>query len=296
MKIISHNNGAGARALSELISNGRLVNKRSTAPLRDRDRVLINFGYQGTLNRINDTWRVFNRPECVAAASDKLQSFNIMKETRRHHLILPFTTNRDEVLLGIAHGQRFYARTLTRGSEGRGIVILDRSNVNSIDDIVHAPMYTRHIRKAQEYRVHVGKHTADASGHGAYVIIDVQRKAKRHDVTLEGDARFIWNHSNGFVFSRQDVTPDSVPQSVLEVARWAARVHGLDFAAVDVLVPHESLNDRQAKVIEVNTAPGLEGTTLERYADYFRGVTTGSGRPREWADRDFSEWSSEESS
>jgi len=41
---------------------------------------------------------------------------------------------------------------------------------------------------------------------------------------------------------------------------------GLDFGAVDIVYNE---NDNKAYVLEINTAPGLSGTTLEKYVEVF---------------------------
>ncbi|MNY63636.1 hypothetical protein D3C86_2006230 [compost metagenome] len=49
----------------------------------------------------------------------------------------------------------------------------------------------------------------------------------------------------------------------------AVNAIGLTFGAVDVIWNEYR---HQAYVLEVNTAPGLTGTTLEKYAEAFRGL------------------------
>ncbi len=74
------------------------------------------------------------------------------------------------------------------------------------------------------------------------------------------------NHDNGWVFCRQDVHP---PDEVINQSIEAVRALGLDFGATDV-----GWNEyyQKACVFEVNTAPGLEGTTLENYTTFFKNV------------------------
>ena len=89
--------------------------------------------------------------------------------------------------------------------------------------------------------------------------MDVQQKRQRR--AIDGINFQIRSHDNGWVFCRRHVAP---PTDVLTQAVSAVSVLGLDFGAVDV-----GWNERnqEATVYEVNTAPGLEGTTLEVYKD-----------------------------
>jgi D-alanine-D-alanine ligase-like ATP-grasp enzyme len=74
----------------------------------------------------------------------------------------------------------------------------------------------------------------------------------------------IRNNANGFVYVREDVNPD---QRAIDLAIAAVKVLGLDMGAVDLI-----FNEKQDKwfLLEVNTAPGLEGTTPHDYATAIR--------------------------
>ena len=76
----------------------------------------------------------------------------------------------------------------------------------------------------------------------------------------------IRNLANGFIYAREDVRP---PECVTSVARRALDCIDLDFGAVDVIY---NARQNRAYVLEVNTAPGVTGTTVDRYVDYFRNL------------------------
>ena len=59
------------------------------------------------------------------------------------------------------------------------------------------------------------------------------------------------------------MTPDPVRDTI---AVNAVKALGLDFGAVDIIYNEK---ENQYYVLEVNTAPGLEGTTLIKYAERF---------------------------
>ncbi|GAG47489.1 unnamed protein product, partial [marine sediment metagenome] len=76
----------------------------------------------------------------------------------------------------------------------------------------------------------------------------------------------IRNTDNGWVYCRGGV---DAPEAVITAAVRAVDCLGLDFGAVDI--GYNEHYDRCA-VFEVNTAPGLEGTTLDKYFEAFRTV------------------------
>jgi D-alanine-D-alanine ligase-like ATP-grasp enzyme len=116
-----------------------------------------------------------------------------------------------------------------------------------------------YVKKLTEYRIHVGINQAYPMGY----IIAAQKKLKRRSVPNAEINYQIRNHKNGWVFTRENVHP---PLEVIEEAKKAVKALGLDFGAVDV-----GWNEREEKatVYEVNTACGMEGTTLDDYASYF---------------------------
>lgn len=66
-----------------------------------------------------------------------------------------------------------------------------------------------------------------------------------------------------WIFENQGL---KIPDSAKELAIGVVGAVGLDFGAVDIV-----LHNNVPKVLEINSAPGMEGTTLERYFDAIRG-------------------------
>jgi hypothetical protein len=143
-------------------------------------------------------------------------------------------------------------RTILNGHSGAGIVI-----ANSRDDLVDAPLYVKYIKKQDEYRVHLGLKPDGED----FEAICIQKKMLRNG--HENPNWKIRNHSNGFIYGREGFEP---PACVLEAAISAMNCFALDFGAVDII--YNSHYDR-AYVLEINTAPGLEGQTIQDYANYF---------------------------
>lgn len=148
-----------------------------------------------------------------------------------------------------SHGkQTWFARTLVNSTGGRGIVEFDWP---SEQPIPNAPLYTKYIPKKAEYRVHV------FNGQ----VIDVQQKKKKREFAAENRDTRIRNLANGYVYTRDGIVP---PTGLNDVAISAVNCLGYHYGAVDIIY-NEKRN--QCYVLEVNSRPGLMGTTLERYSE-----------------------------
>lgn len=137
-----------------------------------------------------------------------------------------------------------FARLLVNSTNGRGIIEFAK------DDTQYpaAPLYTEYIPKKAEYRFHV---FGDK-------VIDVQEKRKRRGADVNHRVR---NVGNGYVYCRDDINP---PDGAADLAIRAVQAVGYQYGAVDVIY-NERRN--QCYVLEVNSRPGLMGTTLDKYSD-----------------------------
>lgn len=195
--------------------------------------------------------QIINRPEHVSVSSNKLSFFRKLGATSE--LIPPWTEDFDVACNWIREGNLVFARTILNGSSGNGIVIMDRNDPNSF---IRARLYVKYIKKAEEYRVHVVRGN----------VIDIQRKVLSRE-RAEQETPVNWkirNLDNGFIYQRNDISPN---EEVLRVAREALRISELDFGGVDVIW---NSNQRRAYVLEINSAPGLQGTTVVNYANALR--------------------------
>lgn len=247
VSILPYNMGSeSAKALA--ISTGFKRLRREGSVFKGHPaKVVINWGCSAVSDDVAKC-TIINRPECVEVASNKLKCFVAMHKDGGVN-IPPFTVDRIEALGWLENGSSVVVRTILNGNSGAGIVLADTIE----DDLPVAPLYVKYIPKKQEYRIHV---------RGGEVV-DVQRKARRKDLPDDKVNWKIRNHDNGFVFARNDfVCPDDVKTQALN----AVKAVGLDFGAVDVI-----FNDKEQKayVLEINTAPGLTGTTLEGYVEAF---------------------------
>lgn len=234
---------SSAKALATAMGIKRSSLNRSTP--NALQRTIINWGHSGhELSRyvLSNTARVYNPPAKVAVAINKLTCLQALSEAGVR--VPPFTTDIAIARQWTDEGKEVVERRLLRGSGGEGITIR-----NSASAISRAPLYTQYTKKKYEYRVHV------INGQ----VADIQRKARRVDATVCNWK--IRNLESGFIFMRKGVT---VPKDVVDQALLAMQAIDLDFGAVDVIY---NAHEAQAYVLEINTACGLEGTTLEMYAD-----------------------------
>ena len=247
MIIFPYKNGSeGAKALADALGVRQIKRENSRYKGR-KDKLVINWGSSTSTEEV-DKSSVLNPPEAVALAADKLKWFNHIYEWNdehqdKHVSIPEFTDDRHEVanILGFP----IVCRTVLNGHSGEGIVI-----ANTPNELVPAPLYTEYYKKKSEWRIHVM----------AGDVVDIQRKVRNPEVPDDQINWQVRNHGNGFIFTRG--TAEECPDMVKTMAVRAVEATGLHFGAVDVIY-----NERygQAIVLEINTAPGLTGTTLEGY-------------------------------
>lgn len=155
-----------------------------------------------------------------------------------------FTTDAEQ--LASLDSEIIFARTLVNSTNGRGIV-----EFNLSDPVPSAPLYTSYIPKKAEYRVHVFN--------GEVIDIQQKRKSRSFDKELR-DSR-IRNVNNGYVYCRDGINP---PDGIANLAIAAVNACEYQYGAVDIIY-NEKRN--QCYVLEVNSRPGLMGTTLDKYTD-----------------------------
>jgi len=78
---------------------------------------------------------------------------------------------------------------------------------------------------------------------------------------ISGPDLIIKSNTRGYKFSQ--IKPESVPKDLVDQAVKALKALNLDFGAVDCVIDTE----KKPFIIEVNTGPGLEGTTFKAYAE-----------------------------
>lgn len=242
----------GAKALSELTGYKR-IKQQGSKYVANPNKLIINWGDSVNFPPEYRQAKVLNSPLVVGAVTNKLKFFQLMENTDVR--IPEFTTIVDEALQWMNQDPKtiIVCRTVLTGHSGDGIILYTSEDRANGDRFPRAPLYTKYVPKKHEFRVHF----FDGE------IIDVQQKRKRKD--FEGEANFkVRNHQNGFVYCREDVV---IPEDVKTQAENTIKACGLDFGAIDIIYNEKN---REAYVLEINTAPGLEGTSVESYAGAIR--------------------------
>ena len=235
-RILPYKQSSGsARKLSDALGIPRLRLVRTRFRPRPQD-IILNWGYHaGPFTDLPVRW--LNRPQAVAVARDKLATFVALDGVPT----VEWTTDRE---VAQSWGATVYVRHSRTGQGGSGIEVVREG------PLPRAPLYTKKFRATHEYRIH---------SFGSHCYVSKKRRrngAEQHDVR---------NHANGYVYCTNNV---EAPSSVLLTATMARMALGLDFCAVDILCT----DSEEARVLEVNTAPGLEGSTLDWYVDRIKGV------------------------
>ncbi len=196
-----------------------------------------------TVYRVKPT-RVRNRaPLQLLPGTDKLTQLNSFNTNAVN--CPDFTTDRDVAAVWIGEGSTVMCRTLLRASEGRGIVVAE-----TVEQLVPARLYTKYVPKKQEFRVHI----LDGQ------VIDVQMKRKRKGFEDARNTK-IRNLANGYVFCRDGLVE---PDGLRELAVKACEALAYRLGAVDIA---HNVKKEQLVVLEVNANPGMQGSTLENYAN-----------------------------
>ena len=248
MRIMPYKLGSkSAKALAQHLGIKRCrVNSKEFR--NNYNHVIVNWGSGILPNWWQPRFRIINHPDKVAVAGNKLLTFQALEDTDVR--IPEFTTRLGEADDWLQQEKlTVVVRKYLRAHSGKGIVIIDGSDPDH-DDLPIAPLYVKYVKKAAEFRIHVfgGK------------VIDIQQKRKRQELDKE-DVNFqVRNLDGGWVFCRGDL---DVPHDVKVQAVRAVQGLGLDFGAVDI---GWNQYHKEATVFEVNTACGLEGTTVELYA------------------------------
>lgn len=196
--------------------------------LTGRAQGVVNYGYSGRhtdLPILNERAGTFN----------KLKELQLLVQNGVN--TVPFAANANDVTVPLM-GRSLHH---TRGSD----IIVYRVHQPSRMYNVRHDYFTQLVPKAREYRVWAFRGTPI----GTYEkVLSYPRKNGRHGRHVE-----VWNWRNGYAYEFRH--PDNVEALLKDVGTAAVEALGLDFGASDIILG----TDRDYYVLEVNTAPGVEG-------------------------------------
>lgn len=243
--IYAYKNGStSAKFLSDALNLKRVKHEGKLLNIN----TLINWGSSAITRAVNCA-RILNEPECVHQAANKIKTFQALAKEGVN--IPDWTRQREVAKAWLEGGCVVVCRTKVASNSGKGIVITEK-----VEELIDAPLYTKYIPKKEEYRIHVFQGNA----------FHVQRKARKKEVPDDKVNWKVRSHNNGFCFQIQGI---EMPKDAAEQAVNAVNALDLDFGAVDLI-----WNQKEDKwyVLEVNTAPGIENTTLAKYVEQFKKV------------------------
>lgn len=203
--------------------------------------------------------RYLNHPDRVAVAINKKATLDILRAANIS--VVAHTDNLAEAAEWHARGSVVIQRNRLSGRQGEGILVCGVG----MPPTDQGRLWTKYFNRKDEYRIHVCRGEA----------IDIQKKRLRTEVKARLSARDredaaeetsasnvyrVRSYPNGWVFCRRNVV---CPPRVLQESIRAVTVLGLDFGAVDI---GWRRSDSVARIFEVNTAPGIEGASLDIYA------------------------------
>lgn len=236
-------------AFQEMGHNALLIRREDSRYRPVDGDIIINWGASEgppDVNGANVT--ILNKGPAVAAAANKRDALTRMRDAGVS--TVDFTSSIRDARSWLDNGvELVFCRRKLRSSQGAGIVV-----ANTADHVVDAPLYTKG-ETGKEYRVHV---MIDRDGNAHTV--KVQKRWKEND-----DCQ-VRNHANGYTFITGGFRR---PHHIRDLAADAVKALGLDFGSVDIINAVQPDGSRVLKVLEVNTASGLDGSSPRTVAEAF---------------------------
>lgn len=241
-----HLGSKSARALAN--SLGTICVREKGTYVAKPHHIIINWGNPRFPIWANKDVPIINKFSALKSAQNKLDTFGVFMNNK---IPCPeWTTNMTVAASWLKAGSAVVQRNLLNSHSGKGITFIgyDEETSTPIGALTPAPLYTRYKKKYQELRAHVF----------AGEVIDVQEKRKIKDFKGEPD-QYIRSHRLGWVYCREDIQE---PHDLRSLAISAVAALGLNFGAADIIY---NKHENKCFCLEVNTAPGLEGETINSY-------------------------------
>lgn len=241
--MVSHPS-VSSRQLARNLGISRVIVGRRRTP---RSSILINWGCSD-IPDVGHLVQVINDPDAVTNSVDKVTCLEILKNSGVP--TVEFTKSQEEAKKWLKSGKTVYGRELTRASAGRGIHLFLSENPEV--KIPKLPLYTKFFKCDRELRVHVAFRK----------VIDFSEKRRVRMKNPPENRFWVRTHRNGWIYAREGA---QLHENVKRIAVEAIQAVGLDFGAVDI----RALRNGTCAVLEINTAPGLTGQTLDSYTTAF---------------------------
>ena len=263
---------AGARAF------GGKNNARNVRGYPRDNNLVINWGgRQDMPSCVNSDATIINPPNALNIWANKGEAADVVNASNELSAIyIEQTRHKNEAQAWLDDGVAVVCRHTLDGSNGRGIELIDpiiEDGVNSVR-LPDAPLYSKYFKKRTEYRVHAGR-LPDGTIH----FICAQRKAMRPDGEYE-DTRIRNAHDEGpgsWAFMAHDISdlPSAVTNAISSFLSNAYVVaSGQSFAGFDIgYNQHYDL----ARIIELNSAPGIGPSDAAAYMEYFANLESQLG-------------------
>lgn len=251
MALLVYGNKSGRGSFVGKLARGLGV--RSTNPGRGAPAGshLLNWGCSATLP---GTEVVGNDPDVVAAISNKLRCFEILRDDNIP--TVEWTASRHVAQDWLDEGSAVYERHLLRSHSGNGIAVKFPGGA----PVAQAPLYTRKIRgRFAEYRIHVVAGNVIAGQRKRRMTTETLRE-RGMDVPEDRLRNAVRTYANGWAFTQTDADPGEDARNVCIAAMDSV---GAISGCVDIAVTERR---GQVYVIEINSAPALRSPTI--YAAY----------------------------
>ena len=199
---------------------------------RNKNTLILNWGRQADFSEYP---YVINR-----TIKNKLTAFKLFKENKVKCPDFWFTIPIDNLpVLG---------RDKTH-FQGKDIVLIKNSK-----DYVYKDFYVKYIDKKQEFRVHLFEDT----------IINISKKLPREN---EEQDKIVWCSNRGWRQIRYN--EEGIHRKKLEsLAKKALKALSYRFGAVDIILD----KDNELWVLEVNSAPNMEGNKVTKFIEILRSL------------------------
>lgn len=278
--LFPYNSGsASAKALAQALEVP-VLRRQGSKFVTGPNKVIVNWGSQsaGDWPIQVATTKTLNAPARTQMLSNKKNFFQRVMDYNTMYggpqtINIPsvFFNKADAYQYWTQTGTPIFARTILNGHSGAGIVVLqteaDWDNFHQACNL-----FTAYVKKATEYRVHFREFRPFAPNlPGAWFF--AQRKAT-HQGQTPGN-HMVRNLQNGYIYVNEEGNvqlPLPVLQQVERFLHMNMAVGNggfpiLNFGAIDIIY---NKHYNSAYILEVNTAPGLSGLTIQKYAEQFK--------------------------